>query len=369
MKWTPLFIVTNCFHSSSDRAKIEELLSLDYNQECDALAGLNKSLKAGTVVFRSGDKADGMYLVRKGELVVYLDQGGKDVILAKISEGGMVGEMALFDQMPRSASVKASIDTEITLVSLDDFGKLMKQIPKWFVSLMSTLSGRLRTTNDRIKSLEATGKVAPAAPALVATKPFQTVLRQIHIMELIWHRDGTKDGKDWMVQRKIITEELIGVFSENPDKLDALIELLCKEGILNVKVDGYKNPTLSMPNRGSLRQCAAFLTLFTKDNPNLSSVPEPLMNILKMLVKLAAKAPYDHFTVTVEELMEEAKATTSHENWKNLVASFTTFGEAIKPVKTSTKTGLGLRVIKADLNSLVRNLNVINRLAEKNLNQ
>lgn len=338
------------------------------------MAGLNKSLKAGTVVFKAGDNADGMYLVRKGELVVYLDQGGKEVVLAKIPEGGMVGEMALFDRMPRSASVKASADAEITLISVDDFGKLMKQIPKWFVGLMSALSGRLRTTNDRLKALETSGKApSTSSPASSSgqdgSKPFQAVLRQIHIMELVWHRDGSKEGKDWMVQRKVIETELTDVFGEDPAKLGQLIELLIKEGVFSLKTDSYKNPTLSLANRGSLRQFATFLKSFATDNPTTTEVPDALMNILRIIVKLASKAPYDQFTITTEELMTEAKATNSPDEWKAQVALFTSFGECIKPVKTSTKTGIGLRVIKTDLGTLVKNLNVISKLSDLKLSK
>ncbi len=342
------------------------------------MAGLNKSLKAGAVVFKAGDSADGMYLVRKGELVVYFEQGGKEVVLAKIPEGGMVGEMALFDRMPRSASVKASTDSEITLISLDDFGKLMKQIPKWFVGLMSALSGRLRTTNERLKALEAQNKaIVPGAngrpnassPPEAPKKPFQNVLRQIHIMELIWHRDGAKEGKDWMVQRKTIDDELTGVFGENREKLADLIELMAKEGIFQVRADSYKNVTLALANRGSLKQFASFLAAFAKNNPGQSCVPESLMNILRILGKMATKAPYDQFTVTTEELMTEAKATNSRDEWKANVAKFTSFGECVKPIKTSTKIGLGLRVIKGDLADQIKNLNVINKLAEKKLDQ
>ena len=48
-----------------------------------------------------------MFLVRKGELQVFVTQGSKEVNLAVVGAGGMIGEMALFDQKPRSASVRA----------------------------------------------------------------------------------------------------------------------------------------------------------------------------------------------------------------------------------------------------------------------
>lgn len=341
------------------------------------MAGINKALKAGTVVFKAGDKADGMYLVRKGELVVYLEQAGKEVILARIPDGGMVGEMALFDQMPRSASVKASKDTEITHITTDDFSKLMKQIPKWFVGLMSALSGRLRTTNERLKSLETnTPNAAPPAgvappPAQTGTAlPFQGTMRIIHIMELLWHREGSKDGKEWIVQRKLIEDELAGVFGESLANVNALLEILCGDGIIVAKVDSYKNNILAMPNRGSLRTFATFLTNFVKSNPKIKTIPETLMTMSRVVVKMASKAPYDQFTVTLEELIEEGLiANVETKDWKDQLSGFAIFGDIVKLTKTSSKSGIGLRISKPDLLPFMKNLNIFNKLVEKKLNQ
>lgn len=330
------------------------------------MAGANKMLKAGQTVFKAGDPADGMYLVRKGELVVFLEQNGKEVILAKIGEGGMIGEMALFDRQPRSASVKASVDTEITLISLDDFGKLMKQIPKWFVGLMTALSGRLRTTNDRLKQMESSG--ASAAMATSGTRPFQNLLRMLYVMELMWHRDGTKEGKDWCLQRKIIEESLINTFGESKEKVAAVIELLVQEQIIVSKVDSYKNVTLALTNRAALRQFADFMNQFTKNNPSLSAIPSSVTSILKLLQKLAGKAPYEQFTATLEELTEEAKlAGLDTSQWPTIIKGMGTYGEAVKVVKTTTKSAVGLKVIKADFPDLLRNLNAFTRASQSKL--
>ena len=337
------------------------------------MAGMNKSLKAGTLVFKAGDSADGMYLVRKGELVVYLEQAGKEVTLAKVAEGGMVGEMALFDRMPRSASVKASVDSEITHITLDDFSKLMKQIPKWFVGLMSTLSGRLRSTNDRLKSLESgSGRTTSAAPIGTSTtgnvKPFQNVLRILHVLELLWHRDGTKEGKDWMILRKTAEEEITKIFGEPTAKVSTLFDILCGEGILISKQDNYKNQVLSMPNRASLRQFGLFLTSFVAANPTMNRVSQPVMEIFQSLIRLAAKAPYDQFTVTLEELVEDGKeAGLKSDSWGSHIRSFNSFGDAVKSVNTSSKSGTGVRVTKADLPALKMNLNVFNKISDKKL--
>lgn len=328
------------------------------------MAGTNKSLKAGSIVFKAGDSADGMYLVRKGELVVYFEQGGKEVILARIPEGGMVGEMALFDRMPRSASVKASVDAEITHISLDDFTKLMRQIPKWFVGLMSALSGRLRITNDRLKSIEASGGAIPPPAQGQAAKPYHNTLRMLHIMELLWHRDGVKEGKDWNLSRKIIEDELTQVFGDSPQRVKLLLDLLCSEGVLTSKLDSYRATTLSMPNRAALSQFAKFVTTFTKSNPNLRDLPEAIPQMMKILVKLESKAPYDQFTVSLEELKEAAaSASIKPTNWADYIPAFQGFGDTIKPTKTSSESGLGLRITKGELTTLARHLAVFQKLS------
>lgn len=331
------------------------------------MAGTNKNLKAGTIVFQAGDSPDGMYLVRKGELVVYFEQGGKEVVLAKIPEGGMVGEMAMFDRMPRSASVKTSVDSEITYISLDDFGKLMKQIPKWFVGLMSALSGRLRTTNDRLKAIES-GQSGAIPSTTASGKPFHGVIRMLHVMELLWHREGSKEGKELSIQRKALEDELIGIFGEGPDHVQALLDVLCSEHVVGSKVDNYKASILSLPNRAALRNFVAFIQEVTKKKPELNVVPQPLLDMLSVLVRLETKAAYNQFNVSYEELCAEAaplKLNTS--TWKDHFNDLQGFGEFLKLNKTSSESGLGVRVVKGELSNLIKNLGVLNKLAQRNL--
>ncbi|RYZ85460.1 MAG: cyclic nucleotide-binding domain-containing protein, partial [Proteobacteria bacterium] len=117
------------------------------------VSGKNKILKKGELLFKAGDSSDGMYVLRKGQIQIFLDKGGNDIVLASVAAGGMIGEMSLFDKKPRSASARAMEETEVTQISNDDFNKIISQIPKWLVSLMATLSSRLRDTNERLQDL------------------------------------------------------------------------------------------------------------------------------------------------------------------------------------------------------------------------
>jgi CRP/FNR family transcriptional regulator, cyclic AMP receptor protein len=167
------------------------------------VAGSNIVYKEGQVVFKQGEPADGMYLIRKGELKVYLEKDGNEVQLASVGSGGMIGEMAFFDQKPRSASVKATKEAEVTKITPDDFAKLMKQIPKWFVSIMSSLSTRLRETNERLQKVE--NKQAGAK------SPYEDVQKILHVLNLLM-KDATKEGKYWALNRNETEDLLTKIF-------------------------------------------------------------------------------------------------------------------------------------------------------------
>lgn len=70
----------------------------------------------GGVLFREGDEADGLYMIRRGSVTVSRTISGKEVVLAYVSAGNYVGEMALVSNSPRSATVKAASPTEVVLL-------------------------------------------------------------------------------------------------------------------------------------------------------------------------------------------------------------------------------------------------------------
>lgn len=75
-----------------------------------------KSYSVGETLFNEGDKADGLYMIRRGSVTVSRMISGKEVVLAYISAGNYVGEMALVSNMPRSATVRAASPTEVMML-------------------------------------------------------------------------------------------------------------------------------------------------------------------------------------------------------------------------------------------------------------
>ncbi len=320
------------------------------------MAGTNKVLKPGTVLFRAGDQSDGMYLIRRGELQVYLEQNGKEVKLATIGEGGMIGEMALFDKQPRSASVKATKETEVTLISLDDFGKLMKQIPKWFVGLMTALSGRLRTTNTRLQQLESAQGPQQRTPA---TKPYQNLLRQLHLLSLIWTKDGEKDGKDFTLQRAQTEKVMVELYGEPQANLTKLFELLVQLKVVSTKTDSYKNVVFASPNKAQLTAISQFITDFATNNPQLPCLPDGAIGLLRVFERMVLASPYDQSTHALEEILKEGKKDGMNtQTWDKDMQTLVKVGEDIKVVKTSS--GLGLRGTKKEVSQAIRAIEFMN---------
>jgi len=316
------------------------------------MAGTNLIIKAGQHLFKAGDKSDGMYIVRRGELTVFLEKDGNQVELAKIPEGGMVGEMALFDQKPRSASVKASCESEVSHITTADFEKLMKQIPKWFVSLMTSLSARLRQTNDRLQAQENEAKAPEGVPGRM-----KNLKRLLNIMSLIISRDAAKDGKDWSIGRPGLEEALVEQFGEPPDRVKSLIDQLVREQIFV----NQKPSVLGLPNRGALGQLSQSLMLHIKTFPGVPCFDDAQRAIMTVMERIGSQSPYDTLTVSLTDLDKEArKMGLTPVGWNEAAKIFAKTGEEIKLVKTSG--GDGLRIRKKELAAFAKFQSILHSL-------
>ena len=106
------------------------------------------ALKAGDVLFKKGDPALLAYVLLSGELSI----GDGNAVYETLSPGGIVGEMALVDQMPRSATVTASTDCKLAQIDQKRFFFLVQQTPMFALTLMRVMSHRLRRMNDIVKT-------------------------------------------------------------------------------------------------------------------------------------------------------------------------------------------------------------------------
>jgi CRP-like cAMP-binding protein len=312
-----------------------------FSQRGVGVAGSNVILKQGQLIFREGEDSDGMYLVRKGELVVFLERDGNEVQLAKIPAGGMVGEMALFDRQPRSASVRAQADAEVTKISSADFAALIKQIPKWFVGILTSLSGRLRDTNIRLQKIEEEQKGQ--------TTRYELLLKVLYVLDLTWYRHSVKVGKEFVIEREIILKTLRSVFKWSKEDSDKLINVLLIQRLITRKQNDYKMTVYGMQNRGVLVLIVEFLEDFLRTTKNISCLPDYGLEMLSTLSTLAVEQSYDHATISIKEVLSAGERVGLDVSQWNAVFDFFPYPLPFLQKAKCSDGSMGFRVNKEKL--------------------
>jgi len=108
---------------------------------------------AGEVVFREGDESNTCYVVRTGHARAVREHAdGRQIALATFGPGDIFGELAMFDDERRSATVETIDIVEALAILGPDMRRLMLRRPQLAVALAASLSRRLRTTNERLSS-------------------------------------------------------------------------------------------------------------------------------------------------------------------------------------------------------------------------
>jgi CRP/FNR family transcriptional regulator len=134
------------------RSSIFKTLSPEALQKLEA--GLKtRTIPAGEVLFNLGDPGTEMIIVRRGKIAIYMpvaDRPREGQALRIFRSGETLGEMALIDRLPRSASARAETRAVIASLDGDTFKHLLEDYPDLAMDVMSGLSGRIRYTTDFI---------------------------------------------------------------------------------------------------------------------------------------------------------------------------------------------------------------------------
>ncbi|MDY6787994.1 MAG: cyclic nucleotide-binding domain-containing protein [candidate division WOR-3 bacterium] len=113
------------------------------------LNGFERKLSSGELLFKQGDPPDEVYMVKDGKIRIYLDRNGEKKQLAVISEGEFIGEMAIIDGKPRSASAEAIEDCVVLVLNRQSIQKQIEEDPL-MGALISTLVRRLRNMDRKL---------------------------------------------------------------------------------------------------------------------------------------------------------------------------------------------------------------------------
>jgi diguanylate cyclase (GGDEF)-like protein len=107
-------------------------------------SGSDIEIRAGEILFNQDDPGDGMYWIKLGLLVVFQGKLTEPHLLTFRHPGQVVGEIALLENVRRTASVAAIIPTHLKYLSKEKFQGLLERIPGFGIEIMRLLSSRLR---------------------------------------------------------------------------------------------------------------------------------------------------------------------------------------------------------------------------------
>jgi CRP/FNR family cyclic AMP-dependent transcriptional regulator len=169
------------------------------------------------VIFREGDDSDTCYIVRTGQArAVREHPDGRTITLARFGPGDIFGELAMFDDEKRSATVELVEDTEVVGILGTDMRRLMREHPDIAPKLVISLGRRLRVANERL-----------------ARQSFQTVQSRVAVVlsDLVEQsRDGDGTGGDILL--RITQADIAQLAGSSRESASRFLATLERAGVL-----------------------------------------------------------------------------------------------------------------------------------------
>jgi uncharacterized membrane protein len=131
-------------------------------EDLQALAkSLNeREFQAGKLIMSLGDVGTSMFIVARGHVNIHLPgEASRRISLKDVTDGEYFGELALFDDKPRSASAVATTDALLLELDRDTLSTYLATRPHAAMTLLRTLAGRLRETNELLSQRAAKNAV------------------------------------------------------------------------------------------------------------------------------------------------------------------------------------------------------------------
>jgi CRP/FNR family cyclic AMP-dependent transcriptional regulator len=118
------------------------------------MASLGKEYKDGESIVRQGEMGNCMFVIQKGEVEAVVEADGRELRLRKMGVNDFFGEMALFEQETRTATVRALCPTRVLTIDKKNFLQGVHEDPSLAFRIVKTMSHRIRDLTDRLAKYE-----------------------------------------------------------------------------------------------------------------------------------------------------------------------------------------------------------------------
>jgi CRP-like cAMP-binding protein len=198
-----------------------------------------RRFRRGEVLFHEGDPGDSLFIVASGAVkVVVPSEEGDEAILATLRRGDFLGELALLDGAPRSASAIALEATETMALPRDRFKALVASEPVIRDALLSSLAGELRRLTAHVAELhflDLTGRLAARLARLA-------------------EEHGTREADGSIrLDAPLTQSDLAAMIGATRQSVNKLLGEFVEEGLLRLDRDAIVIPDLEALVRSSRR--------------------------------------------------------------------------------------------------------------------
>jgi CRP-like cAMP-binding protein len=126
--------------------------------------GLGRDYRDGDVICRQGEPGDCMFIVQAGRLVVTHEDAGGQVVVGELDPGEIFGEMAIFERLPRSATVRAHGPARVLTLDRRAFLRGVHSDPSLAYRILQTMSHRVRRLTEELSHAKAQLAASPPSP-------------------------------------------------------------------------------------------------------------------------------------------------------------------------------------------------------------
>ena len=105
---------------------------------------------AGQVMFNAGDMGDAAYIVIEGSIEISVPTPGGPIVVNQLERNDIIGEIAIFGDVPRTATAKAITRVETLKISKELFTKVIRENPDAALELIRVLAARLANTTNQL---------------------------------------------------------------------------------------------------------------------------------------------------------------------------------------------------------------------------
>jgi CRP/FNR family transcriptional regulator, cyclic AMP receptor protein len=198
-----------------------------------------RSFCSNEIIFSKGDPGFGLYLIRSGRVkICVIDRNGSELIFTFMLQGDLLGDLAIFDGKPRSATAIAVTDTDTLYLDRKEFLEYLSVSPQACLDIINMLCQRLRrvsTQLEEISFLDIAGRIARK------------------LMDI-----STGDNSYMVLQERTLTcsitqEELARVIGASREMVNKVLNSFVDLGIISLK-----RKKLTILNTQELARIAAY---------------------------------------------------------------------------------------------------------------